>query len=215
MNKISLRSIRTEDAASINRIRNQSVQYLHDNTTFSIESTIQWMEKEHPDWYAILCDGEMVGYFRISNQSAPSRNLYIGADIDESHRGKGIGYESYIIMMERLFKERQLNKISLEVLGNNDRAFHLYRKLGFSVEGAKRQEVWRDGSWIDSIIMSITRKEFIAKHGKIPSPCIGICHRDENGCRTCGRTLEHISSWGRLTEQERIDAVVEMITIQL
>ena len=112
MNKISLRSIRTEDAASINRIRNQSVQYLHDNTTFSIESTIQWMEKEHPDWYAIICDGEMVGYFRISNQSAASRNLYIGADIDESHRGKGIGYESYIIMMERLFKERQLNKIS-------------------------------------------------------------------------------------------------------
>lgn len=215
MRKISLRPIRIEDAASINRIRNQSVQYLHDNTTFSIESTMRWMEENHPDWYAILCDGEMVGYFRISNQSAASRNLYIGADIEESQRGKGIGYESYLIMMERLFKDRQLNKISLEVLSNNDRAFHLYRKLGFSVEGSKRQEVWREGSWIDSIVMSITRKEFIAKHGRIQSPCVGICQKDDNRCMACGRTLQQISSWSRYTEQERIDSVREMITIQL
>lgn len=213
MRKISLRSICIEDAASINRIRNQSVEYLHDNTIFSVESTIQWMEKNCPDWYAIICDGEMVGYFRISNQSEANRNLYIGADIEESQRGKGIGYDSYLIMMEKLFKERRLNKISLEVLSNNDRAFHLYRKLGFSVEGSKRQEVWRDGAWIDSVIMSITRKEFIAKHGRIQSPCVAICQKNDSRCMACDRTIQQISSWGRYTEQERIDSVSEMISI--
>lgn len=214
MKEIEVRKIRPleyDDALVINKIRNQSSEYLHDDRTFTLEQTVDWLRNTNPDWYAIEYKGEMVGYFRISNYSDVNKNLYIGADIEESMRGMGIGHDSYLIMMEKLFKERKLNKITLEVLDSNKRAHTLYIKLGFIEEGRKRQEIYRNGEWIDSIIMSITRKEFISKHGRISSPCISICQREEGTCKACGRSLEQISTWRDLTEEERIDAVKGMI----
>lgn len=203
MNEITLRSVCVDDAEAINRIRNQSAEFLHDNTKFSIESTKKWMKDQVVDWHAIELDGKMIGYFRLSNWSMENRHIYIGADIEESHRGKGIGTVSYIMMMEKLFKERRLNKISLEVLSSNTRAYELYKRLGFFIEGRKRQEVWRDGSWHDSIIMSITRKEFMMLYPeRIQSPCIGICHKDEHVCSSCGRTIQQIAGWKGLSKQD-------------
>lgn len=206
MNNITFRSIQEEDFGIINRIRNQSTEYLHDDRKFSEESTKNWIKETKPDWYAILLDGEMIGYFRLSNYSRENRNIYIGADIEESHRGKGLGYQSYLSMMSNLFTTRKLNKITLEVLSTNERAYKLYRKLGFSVEGTKRQEVWRNDTWVDSIIMSITRSEFMRTNpGMLGSPCIGICKRDAERCNTCGRSLEQIAAWkGSSQEQLRV-----------
>jgi RimJ/RimL family protein N-acetyltransferase len=53
-----------------------------------------------------------------------------------------------------------LNKISLEVLSNNIIALNLYKKLGFVTEGIKRQEVYKNNQWVDSIIMSILKNEY-------------------------------------------------------
>lgn len=209
MNNITFRKIEEDDSAIISRIRNQSIQYLHDDTKFSEESTKKWIKETQPDWYAILLDGDMVGYFRLSNYSEKNRNIYIGADIEETHRGKGLGYQSYLSMMKNLFTSRKLNKITLEVLSTNERAYKLYKKLGFSVEGTKRQELWRKNTWIDSIIMSITRSEFMRTNpGLLGSPCIGICNRGDGICNTCGRSLEQISAWKDST-QEQIQLYVQ------
>lgn len=203
MNDIKFRRIEEGDSAIISRIRNQSTQYLHDDTKFSEESTKNWIKETQPDWHAILLDGEMIGYFRLSNYSRENRNIYIGADIEESHRGRGLGYQSYLSMMANLFTVRKLNKITLEVLSTNERAYKLYKKLGFSVEGTKRQEVWRKNTWIDSIIMSITRSEFmLANPGVLGSPCIGICSRGDGRCNTCGRSLEQIGAWKDSTQEQ-------------
>jgi RimJ/RimL family protein N-acetyltransferase len=212
MSNIEIRPIEYSDVPVINRIRNASAKYLHDDRIFSEEKTLEWMQAYDPDWYAILLEGEMIGYFRISNHSKTNRNLYIGADIDEAHRGKGVGYRSYLIMMSKLFNERKLNKISLEVLGTNQVAFNLYSKLGFIEEGKRRQEIWRDGSWIDSIVMSISRKQFMIKNpGLVGSPCVGICTKGEEICTACGRTLDQISSWKNYDQQERVKQVEQIL----
>ena len=62
--------------------------------------------------------------------------------------------------MDFLFKRNDLNKIYLEVLANNSRAIHLYEKLGFVLEGIKREDVLKNNQYIDSKIMSILKKEF-------------------------------------------------------
>jgi len=204
MNKIELRPIEIFDAEIINKIRNQSISYLHDDSTFTVEETKNWIVKNNPFWYVIILDGEIIGYFRLTNFSNKNRNIYIGADIEESHRGKGIGYSAYLIMMEKLFKERKLNKISLEVLSNNEQAHGLYKKIGFVVEGTKRQEIWRNGSWIDSIIMSMTRREFMLKYpGSLTSPCIGICQKNDYICSSCGRTIDQIKGWSESDPEQR------------
>jgi RimJ/RimL family protein N-acetyltransferase len=63
-------------------------------------------------------------------------------------------------MLDTLFTELDLNKVSLEVLETNLRAIHLYKKLGFVIEGVKREEVkTSSGDYVDSIVMSLLKEE--------------------------------------------------------
>jgi RimJ/RimL family protein N-acetyltransferase len=59
-----------------------------------------------------------------------------------------------------IFDLYNLHKISLEVLSTNTRAISLYENLGFIKDGVKREEVYKNGKWIDSIIMSILKSEY-------------------------------------------------------
>jgi predicted Fe-S protein YdhL (DUF1289 family) len=47
---------------------------------------------------------------------------------------------------------------------------------------------------------------------RISSPCIRVCILDpETGlCEGCGRTLEEIGKWFRLTEEERLRIMTEL-----
>jgi RimJ/RimL family protein N-acetyltransferase len=147
------------DLEFLNNVRNTTAKdYLHDSRTFTLEETISWFEKTKPDFWIIWEDNERIGYFRLSNYSETNKNIYIGADIQGNYRGKGLGYKSYIKFMPKLFED--LHKISLEVLSTNENAIKLYEKLGFIKEGTKRDEILKNGKWVDSIIMSIKKDEF-------------------------------------------------------
>ena len=58
-----------------------------------------------------------------------------------------------------------MNKVSLEVLEHNERARRLYQRLGFVLEGVKRQEVWRNDRYLDSLLFSMLRSEFNSRYG--------------------------------------------------
>jgi len=148
----------------INRVRNEYAnEYLHDSRIFTMDETKNWYYKSNPDFWMIFLDDTVVGYFRLSNYSKENKNIYIGADIAPEYTGKGIAKKAYKLFIPHLFTMYGLNKISLEVLKTNHRAINLYRKLGFVEEGIKRQEVWKCDKWVDSIIMSILKSEYISK----------------------------------------------------
>ena len=152
--------ITQDDLEFLNQVRNlYASEYLHDSRTFTLEETKNWYLLSKPDYRIIWEDEKRVGYFRLSNYSKVNNNIYIGADIHPTYANKGIGYRAYTQFIPMLFEENNLNKISLEVLSTNKRAIHLYKKLGFLVEGIKREETLKNGVYIDSIIMSILKKE--------------------------------------------------------
>ena len=159
---MKVQKINIEDLQFLNETRNCYAQeFLHDSRTFTIEETQQWFFKTNPDYWIIWLNDERVGYFRLSNHSITNQNIYIGADIHPQFTGKGLGFLAYKEFIPFLFAEYGLEKISLEVLSTNKRALSLYRKLGFIQEGVKRKEVFKNGIFIDSIIMSILKDEFL------------------------------------------------------
>jgi RimJ/RimL family protein N-acetyltransferase len=109
----------------------------------------------------IFTDEILIGYFRLSNYSKENKNIYIGADIAKEYTGKGIAKKAYNLFIPFLFTEYNLNKISLEVLSTNQKAINLYDKLGFVKEGIKREEILKNNKWVDSIIMSILKSEYL------------------------------------------------------
>jgi RimJ/RimL family protein N-acetyltransferase len=160
--EIDVRLMKEEDVPFVNLIRNgYAKKYLHDSRTFTNEESVEWFNKTKPEFYIIRYKGQEIGYFRTSNLSKENNNIYIGCDIDPSFTGKGIGYAAYKIFLEILFNEMNFHKVSLEVLSTNERAIHLYNKLGFVLEGIKREDVLKDGKYVDSKIMSILKTEFL------------------------------------------------------
>lgn len=157
---MDFRKLTLDDLPFLNLVRNMYAKdFLHDSRTFTLGETITWFVQNKPDFYLILLENKPIGYFRLSNYSVENRNIYIGADLHPTYTGQGFGYKAYREFLPFLFKEYDLHKVSLEVLHTNHVAIGLYDKLGFIQEGIKRQEVYKDGVWVDSIIMSILKDE--------------------------------------------------------
>lgn len=205
--ELDFRKIEVNDAPVICRIRNESREYLHDESEYSLEDVTKWIVDTSPDWYAIIMNGKMIGYFRLSEWSKRNRTIYVGADISQDMRGMGIGKQAYIQFLKKLFVERKLSKVLLEVLSSNFRARNLYEQLGFTVDGVRRNAIWRkEGLWEDSIFMSLPRSKFYAKYTDCEakwSPCIGICSKDDDKCNACQRTIEEIKNWSEYKSEER------------
>ncbi len=164
---LTIHPITLDDLEFLNSIRNKyATKYLHDSRLFSINETIDWFKKTSPDYWIIFFKDIKIGYFRLSNYSIENQNLYIGADIAPEYTGLGYAKSAYKLFIPFLFKKYNLNKISLEVLSTNIVAKNLYNKLGFIEEGIKRQDVYKNGNFVDSIIMSILKTE-LENHGYI------------------------------------------------
>jgi RimJ/RimL family protein N-acetyltransferase len=156
-----IKKITVEDVPFLNETRNLVAQeYLHDSRTFTVDESLVWFNTFKPDYWIIWLNEERIGYFRLSNHSQESKNIYVGADIHPKFQGKGYGYQAYKKFLPILFGDYNLNKVSLEVLVTNKRAINLYHKLGFFNEGTKRQEVLKNNVYIDSCIMSMLRSEY-------------------------------------------------------
>lgn len=159
---IWFRKIQYEDCDFINEVRNSCAEkYLHESKKYSVDETKKWFYTLEIPYYVVYKNKIKIGYFRLSNYSEGNNSLYMGMDIHERFRGNGYASESYKMFIPYIFDKYQLNKISLEVLSTNIIAYNLYKKLGFVVEGVKRQEVLKNNVYIDSIIMSLLRKEFL------------------------------------------------------
>ena len=114
--------------------------------------------------WSIICveDGRCVGHAGLYKIDRVVRCAEFGIMVgDPSAWGQGVGYQATILAISHGFSQENLNRISLTVLDTNDRAIHLYQKVGFVEEGRLRQAQYRDGQYVDLIAMGILRHEFI------------------------------------------------------
>lgn len=166
---ITFREMTKDDLSFLVEVRNECREMLHDNSTFVLADAQEWFDRLRPRFYIIERNSVAVGYFRTSNWDEKNKHLYVGCDLHATSRGQGLAQIAYASFLHFLFDEIGMNKVSLEVLEHNDRARHLYQKLGFTVEGTKRQEVWRNGRYLDSQIMSMLKSEYAIVRGRLRS----------------------------------------------
>jgi ribosomal-protein-alanine N-acetyltransferase len=84
---------------------------------------------------------------------------------DRSVWGRGLGRELTQFALRYGFLELNLNRISLDVLESNERAIRLYRALGFKDEGRLRQAQYKNGRYLDVVLMAMLREEWVADAG--------------------------------------------------
>lgn len=153
---LRLTLINKSDLLFVNEVRNDCAElYLHDSRKFTIEETVNWYMTTNPKFWIIWNEDVRIGYFRTSNHSIEDKTIYVGADIHKDYRGKGLGYKSYCKFLPCLFNYYDIESVLLEVLGTNKSAIALYEKLGFREIEVKKNDVLKNGVWVDSIVMSV------------------------------------------------------------
>lgn len=120
----------------------------------------------------IDAEGAMVGIVSLKNDAnMPSRAPTFGVSIgDPNYLGKGYGAEASVLLLDYAFGVLGCHKVNLDFFEYNARAQALYEKLGFVVEGRRRENHWSRGRFWDEVLMGITAREWWAKHGPPPQP---------------------------------------------
>jgi RimJ/RimL family protein N-acetyltransferase len=102
-------------------------------------------------------EGQIIGYISCIGGiiNATKHTVGLAIMVNKEWRGKGIG----TALMERIIEWAHgnpiIHRVELEVFTINPRAAHIYEKLGFQLEGIKRQVYFKDGQFVDAKVMAM------------------------------------------------------------
>jgi len=102
-----------------------------------------------------VIDDRIVGMVSVATFNRPRRKHAgaIGISVDEKWQGKGVGAALLGAIVDLADNWLNLTRLELEVYADNQAAIHLYKRFGFEEEGRLRQHAFRDGQYVDSIVM--------------------------------------------------------------
>ncbi|RIX48629.1 N-acetyltransferase [Paenibacillus nanensis] len=140
---------------------------------FSREQIADYIAGKAKDTSSVLLliaksdNDELIGDIAIQGIDSINRNASIRVAINQdAHQGKGYGSEALLLMLDYGFGVLNLHRIELYVYSYNERAKHVYEKLGFVQEGVQRDALFYEHRYYDSIIMSMLEDEYRARYVK-------------------------------------------------
>jgi RimJ/RimL family protein N-acetyltransferase len=127
----------------------------------SLEDQKKWIDNLNgPASFLALAetDSKMVGliHFETGKKKKASHVGEFAISVREGYHDQKIGSEMLKCLIAWAKENPAVEKIILNVNSVNEKAIHLYKKLGFEIEGHNKKAVKQpDGSYIDNIQMAL------------------------------------------------------------
>jgi len=104
-------------------------------------------------------DGRVVGASTLHRSHAPRKQHLAdcGVSVHPDYWNRGVGSALIGAMVDLADQWLGLKRLELEVYADNAAAIHLYEKFGFVVEGTKRKYAFRNGEYVDTLVMARVR----------------------------------------------------------
>lgn len=163
---VSVRIAQIRDSGALIRMK----QKLDEQTTFMLlepgERNLNEAEQRDMIRYALRSansniflaehEGQIIGYLEaIGGKVARNRHsVYIVVGVLQEYANRGIGRRLFQTMIHWA-QDRHLHRLELNVQGNNERALHLYRSLGFRIEGIQKNALVVEHRYVDLIQMGL------------------------------------------------------------
>lgn len=107
-----------------------------------------------------LDDEALIGTVGLRDSGPEDRCADVGIMIgDKARWSRGYGTDTMYTACRFGFEVMNLHRIELTVYPQNERAQRIYERLGFVVEGRRREAMWRHGRYIDIVEMGLLRGE--------------------------------------------------------
>lgn len=166
----TIRQAVPDDAKSYNAFRyrlasepNNGITFHEGDYTATVEDTRQRIETRtqspyHQILVAVDDKNRVIGECSTGGHSdrlSMRHNVGLGISVDQDYRRLGIGKALMQAMIAWVEANPELHRIELEVFHDNIRAINLYLKLGFVIEGRRRNAYRKHGTFKDAYIMSI------------------------------------------------------------
>jgi RimJ/RimL family protein N-acetyltransferase len=166
--RIVLRAIERKDLSNyVHWLNDPTVmEYFGPYVPLSLAKEEQWFEEMLQDPrvrnFAVEFEGRHVGGAGFASIDGRNASAEVGLFIGPPKLwAQGLGRDVLQTLVRFGFDQMNLHRIYLRVFAENERAIHLYEKVGFQHEGRWRQAEFRHGCYHDMLWMSILREDWI------------------------------------------------------
>ena len=165
--RVSLRPVIEADYPLIHRWMNHPEvwHYMDYERPVSLSDVVEDAERSRREGFpfTILVGDRPIGRIGLNQFRRRDRicstYMYIG---EPEFWGQGFARDAVMTLLGYAFDRWDLNRVELWALGDNDRALRTYERCGFEREARLAERSWKDGGWVDRIVMSVTRAGFQA-----------------------------------------------------
>ena len=127
--------------------------------TADSEAFIAGLGSDDHNLVAVLEDGTVIGCAGLTVCSNPRMRHVgtVGLFVHTDYQNQGVGTALMKAVLDLADNWLMLVRVELEVFADNERAIHLYEKLGFEKEGLMRMTTVRNGRYVDDYKMARIR----------------------------------------------------------
>ena len=93
----------------------------------------------------------------------PNKHCSIGYWIEERYQGRGIMTRSCATLIDYLFGDLGLHRVTIQCGTGNLRSCAIPQRLGFTREGMTREGEWVNDRWLDLVLWGMLEQEWRAR----------------------------------------------------
>jgi len=114
---------------------------------------------------ALWVDGRIAGGLGCHPINWPNRQCSVGYWIEASHQGRGIMTSACSSLLDYLFDEVGLHRVTIQCGTGNHKSCAIPERLGFVREGVIRHGEWVNDRWLDLVVWGMLEDDWRASRG--------------------------------------------------
>ncbi len=168
--KIKLRALERVDLQFVHQLdNNASVMRYWFEEPYATFTELQSLYDQHVHdqserRFTVEFEGEKAGLVELVEIDYIHRRAEFQIIIAPQYQGQGLASHATEMALEYGFRVLNLYKLYLIVDRDNEKAVHIYKKLGFEAEGVLKDEFFVNGEYRSVIRMRLFQHDYLARH---------------------------------------------------
>lgn len=162
---IKIRALEKSDLEQVHVLNNERevMAYWFEEPYGSVDELERLYDKHIFDQserrFVIEMAGDFVGVVELMEIDYIHRNCEIQIIVIKKYRGQGLAQQALRKGLDYAFRILNMHKVYLIVDVTNKAAVHIYKKLGFSIEGTMKDHFYTYGEYQNAYFMGILKDE--------------------------------------------------------